>query len=48
VIADDRTRRELACLAADLDLPEMVAHLAPQGAACAPGEALERVIARTQ
>lgn len=41
-------RRELACLAADLDLPEVVDYLDAAGArACEPGAALARIAART-
>jgi hypothetical protein len=47
VIVGDDQRRFLACLAADLGLPEIVAYLAPQGATCVAGEAHARVLART-
>jgi hypothetical protein len=41
-------REALACLAADLEIDDVVAHLAPQGVSgCAPGQALARVVART-
>jgi hypothetical protein len=40
-------RRELACLAADLDLPDVVAYLAPHHL-CVPGAALSRIQARTK
>jgi hypothetical protein len=44
----DGQRRDLACLAADLDLPDVVEYLAPQGTAhCQPGQAYQRVLART-
>lgn len=41
-------RHDLACLAADLGLPEVAAYLAGDGAArCESGRALARVLART-
>jgi hypothetical protein len=41
------TRRELACLAADLDLPEVVDYLDTAGdRECEPGAALARIVAR--
>ena len=47
VIVGDQTRRDLACLALDLGLPDVAAYLAPGGLACKPGEAQGRVLART-
>ena len=42
-------RRALACLAADIEVDDVVAYLSPDGAAaCMPGEALEGVLARTR
>jgi hypothetical protein len=42
-------RTALACLAVDLDLGDVAAYLAPGGVgACMPGEAVERVMARTR
>lgn len=44
--ADDR--RALACLAADLEIEDVMEYLAPGGAGeCEPGVALARVVART-
>jgi hypothetical protein len=41
-------RRVLACLAADLQIDDVVEHLAPEGVSgCQPGQALARVAART-
>jgi hypothetical protein len=41
-------RHGLACLAADLEIDDIVEYLSPEGVAdCAPGQALERVLART-
>lgn len=47
-IEGDEVRRALACLAADLDVKDVVEYLAPFGAThCEPGRALEGVFART-
>jgi hypothetical protein len=46
-IVDADQRRELACLALDLDLPDVANYLAP-GQACVQGAALERIIARSR
>jgi hypothetical protein len=47
IVGDDR-RRELACLAADLRVEDVVEYLSPEGVAhCDPGKAFERVLART-
>jgi hypothetical protein len=56
-IADDGTRQALACLAADLELPDVVDVLddrpagggtnADHGGTCEPGAALKRVLDRT-
>jgi hypothetical protein len=46
-IVDADQRRELACLALDLELPEVADYLAPERA-CVPGAALERIIARSR
>ena len=41
-------RRELACLAADLEIEEVVEYLSPEGtASCEPGDAIARLLART-
>jgi hypothetical protein len=41
-------RADLACLAADLKIDDVVEHLAPDGVSgCEPGQALARVTART-
>ena len=48
VIVGTDTRRELACLASDLDLPEMAAYLVPDDLACHEGEARQRVLNRTR
>jgi hypothetical protein len=40
-------RRQLACLAQDLDLPDVANYLAPNQA-CVRGAALERIIARSK
>ncbi len=40
-------RRELACLAFDIDLPEVVSHLSP-GVSCVRGAAVERIGARSR
>ena len=48
VIVGRETRGGLACLAADLDLPDVMAYLAPDGVQCVPGEASARVVARTR
>lgn len=40
-------RRQLACLAADLDMPDASAYLAP-GHTCVRGAAIEQVMARTR
>lgn len=46
VAFDDKERAELACLAADLEIDDVVEYLAPEGVAyCEPGAALKRVIA---
>jgi hypothetical protein len=48
VAFDDAERAELACLAADLEIDDVVEYLAPGGVGhCEPGKALERVIARS-
>lgn len=45
---DDAERAALACLAADLEIDDVVEYLSPDGAGhCAPGQALERVFARS-
>jgi hypothetical protein len=44
---DPDQRRELACLASDLDLPEVAAYLAPDRT-CEKGAALERVFDRSR
>ena len=47
-IADDAERMALACLAADLDVSDVVVFLAPEGTAhCQPGAAAAAVVART-
>jgi hypothetical protein len=47
-IQGDEERRAVACLAADLDVDDVVEYLAPLGVThCEPGRALERVLART-
>ena len=47
-IDGDGERRALACLAADLEIDDVVEYLAPDGVAhCEPGRAYERVLART-
>jgi hypothetical protein len=47
-IADAQERAALACLAADLDIDEVAEYLGAQnGTRCEPGQALERVTART-
>ena len=44
-----RERSALTCLAADLKVDDVVEYLAPKGAGdCQPGEALDRVAARTR
>ena len=46
---DRDERAALACLAADLDVDDVVEYLAPEGAEyCEPGKALERVMARSR
>ena len=45
IVGDDQ-RRELACLAHDLDLADVAEYLAP-AAACVEGEAMKRVVARS-
>ena len=46
---DQRERAALACLAADLKVDDIVEYLAPGGIEhCEPGEALERVFARSR
>ena len=48
-LRDDAHRQEIACLAADLELDDMVEHLSPGGPPdCVPGQARERVQARTR
>lgn len=46
-IVDGDQRRELACLALDLDLPDVANYLAPERT-CVRGAALERIIARSR
>jgi hypothetical protein len=46
-IVDADQRRELACLALDLDLPDVAEYLAP-GQVCVKGDALRRVVARSR
>ena len=46
--ADPATRHELTCLAADLELTDVVEYLAPEGPSCTSGEAVARVLARTK
>jgi hypothetical protein len=46
-IVDADQRRELACLALDLDLPEVADYLAPERT-CVQGAALDRIIARSK
>lgn len=47
-IVGDQRRRELACLAADLRVDDVVVYLSPDGVAhCDAGKAFERVLART-
>lgn len=47
-IDSDRERGALACLAVDLEIDDVVAYLAPDRVEdCEPGQALERVVART-
>jgi hypothetical protein len=46
-IVDGDQRRQLACLARDLDLPEVASYLAPDER-CVRGVALERIIARSR
>ena len=48
VIADAEARRELACLATDLELSEMAAYLVADGLTCHEGEARQRVLDRTK
>ena len=48
VIHDGEERAALTCLAADLEIDDVVEYLAPEGASsCQPGQALARVTART-
>lgn len=48
-IRDDARRQEIACLAADLEVDDMVEYLSPGGPPdCVPGQARERVLARTR
>ena len=48
VLGDGDERHELACLANDLRVDDVVEYLAPAGIGdCEPGHALERVVART-
>jgi hypothetical protein len=47
-IQDAAHRREIACLAADQEIGDMVEYLSPGGPPeCVPREAYERVLART-
>jgi hypothetical protein len=46
-IVGSGTRQELACLAMDLSLPDVVDYLAPDGATCVPGQVMQRVVDRT-
>jgi hypothetical protein len=46
-IVDADERRQLACLAQDLDLPDIANYLAPDQT-CVRGAALERIIARSK
>jgi hypothetical protein len=47
-LADAAVRRDLACLARDLELPEIADHLgADRQSRCEPGEAVQRVAARS-
>jgi hypothetical protein len=47
-IADAAHRREIACLAADMEMDDMVEYLSPGGPPeCVPRQAYERVLART-
>jgi hypothetical protein len=47
-IQDDAHRREIACLAVDMEMDDMVEYLSPDGPPdCVPREAYERVLART-
>lgn len=46
-IIDDAQRKDLACLAVDLDMPDAKAYLAPD-AECVRGVAVERIIARSK
>jgi hypothetical protein len=46
-IVDDDQRRQLACLALDLDLPDVATYLAPAHT-CVRGAAIERIIARSK
>ena len=49
VAFDQEERAELACLAADLEIDDVVEYLAPDGIGhCESGKALERVIARSR
>jgi hypothetical protein len=45
-IVDPDQRRELACLASDLDLPDVKSYLAPEEP-CVPGAIMKRIIARS-
>ena len=46
---DTGERAALACLAVDLDLDDVAAYLAPDGTGqCEPGQAIERVLARSR
>lgn len=48
VLGGGAHRHELACLAADLEIEDVVAYLSPGGPpACAPQQARDRVLART-
>lgn len=48
VLASDASRRELACLAEDLSLPDVAEYLSgEEPPACEPQQALNRVLAKT-
>ena len=46
-IVGSGARQELACLAMDLALPDVVDYLMPDGVSCVPGAVLQRVVDRT-
>jgi hypothetical protein len=46
-IVDPDQRRELACLALDLDMPEVADYLAPERT-CVKGAAVARIVARSK